>query len=193
MPPRPVVGNEAKFSKFVHKETHAGSGRSDHLRKGFLADLGDNRFRFAFLAEVRQQQEHSCKTFLARIEQLIDEIGFDADGAAEKVGNEHLGERWFFMDHADNSRLFYSGDDSVRHGRDRRDALHLPGKTSFAEEVVRSEYCDDCLLALLRDDGDLHLAFLDVENRIAIISLRKDDLTFAVLADAVAVPDPGEK
>jgi hypothetical protein len=38
-----VVSNEPKLSKFVHKEAHAGSGRSDHLRKGFLADLGDNR------------------------------------------------------------------------------------------------------------------------------------------------------
>jgi hypothetical protein len=46
---------------------------------------------------------------------------------------------------------------------------------------------------LLRDDGDLHLASLDVEDRIASISLRIDDLTFAVLADAVAVPDLGEK
>ena len=42
-----VVVNETQFSKFVHEKTHAGSGRSDHLRKGLLADLGDNRLRFA--------------------------------------------------------------------------------------------------------------------------------------------------
>ena len=35
--------------------------------------------------------------------------------------------------------------------------------------------------------------FLDVEDRIASVSLRKDDLTFAVLTDAVAVPDLGKK
>jgi len=87
------------------------------------------------------------------------------------MGNEHLGEHWFLMDHAGNSRLFYSGDDGVRHGRDRRYTKRLPGKTSFTEEVVRSKNCDDCFLALLRSNGDLHLAFLDVENRITGVTL----------------------
>ena len=59
----------------------------------------------------------------------------------------------------------------VRHGRNGRDALHLPGKTSFTEEVVRSKNCDDCFLALFRNNGDLHLAFLDVENRITGVTL----------------------
>jgi hypothetical protein len=54
-----VVGNEAKLSKFVHKETDAGSGRSDHLGKGLLTDLGDDRFRFAFL--VAQQEDSCCR------------------------------------------------------------------------------------------------------------------------------------
>ena len=69
-----VVGNKAQLAKFVHEKTHARPRRSDHLRKGFLADLGDNRLRFAFFAEVRQQQEQAGKTLLARIEKLIDQI-----------------------------------------------------------------------------------------------------------------------
>jgi hypothetical protein len=48
-----------------------------------------------------------------------------------KMGDEHLGERWFLMDHADNRRFLQSHDDGVRHRRDRRYALHLPGQTSF--------------------------------------------------------------
>jgi hypothetical protein len=39
------------------------------------------------------------QTFLTRIEQLIDEVCLDADGPIQKIGNEHLGERWFLMDH----------------------------------------------------------------------------------------------
>ena len=109
------------------------------------------------------------------------------------MGNEHLGERRLLMDHADNSRFFQPHDDGVRHGRDRRDALRLPGKTSFTEEFVRSKNCDDGFLALLRNDGDLHLAFLDVEDRIGRVSLRKDDLVLAVLANAPALADLGEK
>ena len=68
-----VVVNEAQFSKFVHEETHARPGRADHLRKRLLADFRDYRLRFVFLAKVRQQQEQTGKTFLTRIEQLIDE------------------------------------------------------------------------------------------------------------------------
>ena len=67
---------------------------------------------------------------------------------------------------------FSSADDGgVRHGRDRRHTLRLPGKASLAEELVRSENCDDGFLALLRNDGDLHLALLDIEHRIADLPL----------------------
>jgi hypothetical protein len=74
-----VVLNETQFSKLVHEETHSGPGRSDHLRKRFLVDFGDYRLRFPVLAKVRQQQEQPGKTFLTRIEQLIDKVCFDAD------------------------------------------------------------------------------------------------------------------
>src|SRR5437667_1677602 len=94
-----VVLNEAQLSKFVHEETHARARRSDHLRKRLLADFRDHRLGCPFLAEVRQQQKHSGKTFLTRIEQLIDEIRLNADGPTQKMGNEHFGERWFLMDH----------------------------------------------------------------------------------------------
>ena len=38
----------------------------------------------SFLAKIRQQQEQPGKTFLTRIEQLIDEVCFDADGPARR-------------------------------------------------------------------------------------------------------------
>ena len=97
------------------------------------------------------------------------------------------------MDHLDNSRFFQSSDDGVCHGRNRRYTLRLPSKTSLAEKLVRSKDGDDGFLALLGNDGELRLAFLDVEDRIAWIALRKDDLALAILADAAAVPDTGEK
>ena len=89
------------------------------------------------------------------------------------MGNEHLGERWLLLDHADNSRFFQAHDDGVHYRRDRRYAQSLPGKTSFSEEIVRSKHCDDGFLALLRSDGDLHFAALDVEDRIRGVSLEK--------------------
>ena len=167
--------------------------RSDHFRKGLLADFRDHRLGCHLLAEVRQQQEQAGKPLLARIEQLIDQVRFDADAPAQKMRNEQFGECRFLMDHPDNRRFFQTSDDRIRHGRDRRDALRLPGKTALAEEIVRTKYCDNRLPALLGNDGELRLALLDVEDRIARVALGKDDLPLAVLADTAAVADTGEK
>ena len=149
---------KTEFSKFVHEKTHPGPGRADHIREGFLADFREDRLGFGFFAKVRHQQEQPGKTFLARIEQLIDEVRLDPDGPRQKMGNEHPGERRLLLDHPDNSRFFQAHDDRVRHRRDRRDPLRLPGKTSFTEEIVRSEHRNNGFLALLRNDGNLHLA-----------------------------------
>ena len=75
------------------------------------------------------------------------------------------------MDNTDNRRFFQSHDDGVRHRRGCRYAQRLPGKTTFTKEVIRSKNCDDGFLASLRNDGDLHLAFLDVEDRNRRVSL----------------------
>jgi hypothetical protein len=53
----------------------------------------------------------------------------------------------------------------------RRAAQRLSGKISLTEEIVRSKNCDNCFLLKLRNDGDLHFAFLDVEDGIASIPL----------------------
>src|SRR5580692_2851662 len=107
--------------------------------------------------------------------------------------NEHLGECRLLMDHPDNGRLFQPDNEGVCHGRDRRDPLHLPGKTSLAEEFVSAQNCDDGFLALLGNDGDLGLALLDIEDRIASVPLGKDDLALAVLGMASPAPNTGEK
>src|SRR5579862_856037 len=107
--------------------------------------------------------------------------------------NEFLGECRFLMDHADDSRFLQPRDDGVRHGRDCRDTPRLPGKTSLAEELVRSKNGDDGFLALLGNNGELHFALLDVKDRICRVSLRKDHLVLAVLTDAAAVADFGKK
>ena len=68
------------------KKLTAGPGRSDHLRNRLLADFREDRLRFLFLAKVRQLQEQPGKSFLTRIEQLIDEVRLDADGPIQKMG-----------------------------------------------------------------------------------------------------------
>jgi hypothetical protein len=69
----------------------------------------------------------------------------------------------------------------------------LSGQTSFSEEFVRTQNCDDGFLGLLRNDGELHLAILEVEDRIGGISLGEDDLRFRVRMNAPALTNLGEK
>ena len=77
--------------------------------------------------------------------------------------------------------------------RDGRYALRLAGKTGLAEELVGIKNGGDSFLALLRYDSDFDPAFLDVEDRICRVSLREYDLAFAVVGNAAALTDLGEK
>src|SRR5277367_4010901 len=88
-----VVLDEPQLAEFVHEKTDAGSGRADHFRKRLLTDLRNQRLGPSFLAEIREQQQQAREPFLARVEQLIDQVRLDANGPAQKIGNEHLGER----------------------------------------------------------------------------------------------------
>ena len=44
-------------------------------------------------------------------------------------------------------------------------------ETAFAKKVPGREKADDCLLPLLRNDGELDFALLDIENRVRNITL----------------------
>src|SRR5690606_2940236 len=59
-----IVINEAHVPELVHEMADARSRRADHLGKCLLTDLGDDRFRFALFAEIRQQQQKPRQPFL---------------------------------------------------------------------------------------------------------------------------------
>jgi hypothetical protein len=162
-----IVFDEPQSSKFVHKKTYAGSGCSNHLRKRLLTDLGDYPLRVAVLAEVRQQKEYPGKSFLAGIEQLVDQARLHADCTFQKVGNEQFRESRLPMDHTENGGLFKAYDDRRCHCHRGRHALGLARETSFAKKDVPRENCDNRFLALLRDDGELYLAVLNIETASA--------------------------
>jgi hypothetical protein len=56
----------------------------------------------------------------------------------------------------------------------------LPRQTSLAEEIAFFQDGDDCFLSLIGEDGELDLAFLDVENGVRSVTLDKNTLAFAV-------------
>jgi hypothetical protein len=79
-----VVADESKFAEFVHKVANAGSGRSNHLRQCFLADIHQNRLRSAFLSEMREQKKKAREALLARIKKLVDQILFNPGCSGSK-------------------------------------------------------------------------------------------------------------
>jgi len=80
-----VVINKTQFPKFVHKKTHAGSRRADHLRQCLLADFRYDWLWPTFLAKIRQKQKNPRQPFLARIEQLINQVRLDTTVASQEV------------------------------------------------------------------------------------------------------------
>jgi hypothetical protein len=80
-----IVINKAQLPKFVHEKAHARSRRADHLRQRLLADLRNDWLRPTFLAKIRQKQKDPCQPFLARIEQLINQILFYPKVSSQKV------------------------------------------------------------------------------------------------------------
>src|ERR1051326_4171038 len=68
------VVNEAQLPEAVHKEADARTSCPDHLGQSFLADLGNYSFRNAFLAKMREQQQHAGQPLFAGVEKLVDKI-----------------------------------------------------------------------------------------------------------------------
>src|SRR5450631_566198 len=97
-----VIINKAQLPKFVHEKTHAGSRRADHLRQCLLADFRYDWLRSTFLAKIRQKQKDPGQPFLARIEQLINQILLYTKVSSQEVRDKQFGKRWLFVDHAGN-------------------------------------------------------------------------------------------
>ena len=73
-----VVLDETELVELDHEGAHARPGGADHLRERLLAFLRYDPLWPSLLAEVRHQEERSCQTLLARIEELIDQVLFDS-------------------------------------------------------------------------------------------------------------------
>ena len=85
-----VVLDEAQLPKLVHEETHPGPCGPDHLGEGFLTDPGHDEIVLALLAVAGQQQQNPRQSFLAGIEQLINQVLFDANIPRQQIRHEEL-------------------------------------------------------------------------------------------------------
>jgi hypothetical protein len=72
-----------------------------------------------------------------------------------------------------------------------RGAQWCPIEAGFAEELPLCQNPDDGFLAVLGQDGDLDLAFLDIKNAVGDLPLSEDFLIFPVFSDGFPRPRPG--
>src|ERR1051326_1617049 len=175
-----VVVDEAQLPEFIHERAHPRSRCANHFRERLLADLCNDRLRSTLLAEVCQEQKRPRQALFARVEQLIDEVGFNPDIPSQKVRYEHLGKRRLLMEYTNDGSLLQPHGLAFRHRRDGRHTQRLPCQASFAKEFASSKDRDDRFFSLLGNDGYFYPALLDVENRVGGFALRKDDLTVLV-------------
>jgi hypothetical protein len=73
-------------------------------------------------------------------------------------------------------RLCHSHRLAFRQRRCCRQAFRLSDQASFANKFVWPQERDDGFLALFGYDGDFDLALPDIENRICIVALGKDEV-----------------
>src|ERR1700733_13437406 len=102
-----VVFDEAEFAKAIHEEADPGPGGPDHLCQGFLGDLRDQAFRFAWHAELRHQEENPGQPLFAGVEKLVHQVSLGAHAASKEKLKEKIGERVLLVHHADHLRPLY--------------------------------------------------------------------------------------
>src|SRR5258708_17342102 len=97
-----VVLDEAQFAEFVHEKIDAGPRCSNHLRQHFLGNLRKHLLRLVLRAIAREQQQSARQPFLAGVEELIDQVLFDADVSTQHISDEAVGELVFLGELGDH-------------------------------------------------------------------------------------------
>src|ERR1035437_8570783 len=111
-----VVINKAELAETIHEVVDARSRGADHFRETFLRYLGNQLFRFTWLAKLRHQQEYPRQMFFAGVEELVDKIGLDAHTTSKKKFDEYLGEGMFLVHHTEHFLPLYLEGGAVGNG-----------------------------------------------------------------------------
>ena len=67
--------------------------------------LGSTFVRMAWRAIAREQQQSARQSFLAGVEELVDQILFDSDVSRQHISDEAVGELVFLVEHANHLLL----------------------------------------------------------------------------------------
>src|SRR5450755_3688439 len=162
-----VVFDEAQFSEAIHEKTDSGPGGADHLSQEFLADFGNYRLGFAFLAELREEQQNPRQPLFAGIEKLIDQVRLDASIACKKKGDEHLRQLRFLMKHAGHFRLADPEQCTIGHGGGGREPNRMGRDHAvLSQKLPGTHQGDRGFFSVGRGDRYSEPALLYVKNGV---------------------------
>lgn len=115
------------------------------------------------------------------VEELIDQVFFDADVPRQHVRNERICKHSPVVQQPRDLRLLERDDGAVGHCRSGCHSLRLTRQTTFTEEMACIDQGDHGLFPCVRHGGQPYCAFLDVHDARSRISLGKDGCRGCVL------------
>jgi len=130
--------------------------------------------RVALRAIAREQQQRTRQPFLCGVEDLIDQILFDAHVPHQHVSDEAVGELVLFVQHAQH---FVFLNDECGGGCYRCRGHHandLALKAPFPKKITWTENSHNGFFAGLTDQRKFHAAFLNVHHLRGGITLREE-------------------
>ena len=134
------VLDETELPELIHEEIHARPRGADHFRESLLRDFRQRALRIG-PAVAREQQQSPRQPFFARVEELIDEVRFDANVPAQHVGEEPIRERGLLMEQPRHCRFLDDQHAARHHRRGGADAKRLTGQGAFAEKIAGAVQC----------------------------------------------------
>jgi hypothetical protein len=142
---------------FMKKLTRERVG-ANHLGQKLLGHSRKRAARRLRLTVTREQEKRACQPFLAGVEQVVDQIFFDADVPRQHVRQEPIRERWLGVELPHHFGLVDGQDHGRIHGRRRCHPLQLTGQAALAEEMIRLEHGHHGLFPRVRRDRQAHNA-----------------------------------
>jgi hypothetical protein len=188
-----VVFDEPELLELVHEEVHARARRADHFRERLLRDPRQHAMGLVGLAVPREQQQRAGQPLLAGIEQLIDQVCFDATVPSQHVRDEPVRKGVLIVEQTNH--LLFRDDQHRRRGHGRR-GLQANGMTrqrAFTEEVPRPEHRHDRLFAGVRLHRKFDRALLNVQDAVGCLALGENDVAGLIGHDGFPHPCGTEK
>src|ERR1700676_4676212 len=171
-----VVLDEAQFPEFVHEKINARARRANHLREHLLRYFGEHLLRLARIAIAREEQQGARQALLAGVEELVDEVFLYADVSCQHMGDKTVRELMFSLQRPNHLVFFNDHYGGGCDGGRRRHANRLARQTAFAQKITGSQDRHNRFLAGFIHHRKLNAAFLNVNDILGGVALRKDRL-----------------